>query len=72
MSLRRIGPLFAVLGFIVASWLLGASPAAAQYAQFQTGRFTTTPITFDLGGGVIGTVTLRAQPPGAVGFRRRP
>ena len=69
MSLRRIGPLLTVLGFIVASWLLGASPAAAQYAQFQTGRFTTTPITFDLGGGVIGTVSFTGATAGSSGLQ---
>ncbi len=53
MSYQRIKPLFAALFFLIA--LCG--PVSAQFAQFSTSAISTTPITFSLGGGVVGTVT---------------
>lgn len=53
MSYQRIKPLLAAFMFV----FVFATPAMAQFAQFTTGRFTTTPITFNLGGGVTGTVS---------------
>ena len=45
-----------------------SSPAAAQFDQFSTGIFTTTPITFSLGSGVNGTVTFSGSTAGSSGL----
>ena len=54
MMYKRIGPLLAALFLIFG---LMAKPAAAQFAQFSTSALSTTPITFSLGAGVVGTIT---------------
>ena len=69
MNMRHMRPLIMLLGAVLVSWLAASSPVRAQYAQFQTGRFTTTPITFDLGGGVIGTVTFTGATAGSSGLQ---
>ena len=45
--------------FLISLLLLfaAAGAASAQYAQFSKSTITASPITFNLGGGVIGTVT---------------
>ena len=64
MAVTRLKTAIAALAIMI----FMASPAAAQLYQFTTSNISTTPITFSLGNGIVGTVAFTGSTAGSSGL----